>query len=52
MMDTTKLVPSGIALAICYGVAHFVKNPMVKAGAYGVMGMIVARQVPYVKDAI
>lgn len=51
-MDTTKLVPAGIALAIAFAVAKFVANPMVKAGAYGVMGMIVAKQVPYVKDAI
>lgn len=51
-MDTSKLVPSGIALAICYGVAHFVKNPMVKAAAYGAMGVIVAKQVPYVREAL
>ena len=51
-MDTSKLVPMGIALAIAYGVAKFISNPMVKAGAYGVMGIIVARQIPYVKDAI
>lgn len=42
----------GIALAIAYGVAKFVANPMVKAGAYGVMGIIVAKQVPYLKDAV
>ncbi len=51
-MDTSKLIPSGIALAICYGVAHFVSNPMVKAAAYGAMGVIVAKQVPYVQDAL
>lgn len=51
-MDTTKLVPAGIALAIAYAAAHFVKNPMVKAAAFGVMGVIVAKQIPYVKDAI
>lgn len=51
-MDTTKLVPMGIALAIAYGVAKFIPNPMVKAGAYGVMGIIVAKQVPYLKDAV
>lgn len=50
-MDTSKLLPMAIALGICYGVARFVPNPMVKAGAYGVMGVIVARQVPYVKTA-
>lgn len=51
-MDTTKLMPVGIALAILYGVAHFVKNPMVKAAAYGAMGVVVAKQVPYVKEAL
>jgi hypothetical protein len=51
-MDTTKLVPAGIALAICYAVSKFVPNPMVKAGAYGVMGLIVAKQVPFVQDAL
>ncbi|WP_288254047.1 hypothetical protein [uncultured Hydrogenophaga sp.] len=50
-MDTSKLVPMAIALGICYAVARFVPNNMVKAGAYGVMGVIVARQVPYVKNA-
>ena len=51
-MDTTKLVPIGIALAICYAAAHFVKSPIVKAAAYGAMGVIVAKNVPYVKDAL
>lgn len=51
-MDTSKLIPAGIALAICYGAAHFLKNPMFKAAAYGAMGVIVAKQVPYVKDAL
>lgn len=51
-MDTTKLIPAGIALAIAYAASRFVPNPMVKAAAYGVMGVIIAKQVPYVKDAI
>lgn len=51
-MDTTKLVPAAIALGICYAAAHFSSNPMVKAAAYGAMGVIVAKQVPYVKDAL
>jgi hypothetical protein len=51
-MDTKALVPTGIALAILYGISHFVKNPIVKAGAYGAMGVILAKQVPYVKDAL
>ena len=51
-MDTTKLIPTGIALGILFAISHFVKNPMVKAGAYGAMGVILAKQVPYVKDAL
>lgn len=51
-MDTTKLMPAGIALAILYGVSHFVKNPMVKAAAYGAMGVIVGKQIPYVSAAL
>lgn len=51
-MDTSKLMPSAIALAILYGVAKFVANPMVKAAAYGAMGVVVAKQIPYVKEAL
>jgi len=51
-MDTSKLVPLGISLGICYAVAKFVSNPMVKAAAYGVAGVIVAKQVPYLQNAL
>ena len=51
-MDTAALTKIGIALAVSFGVAHFVKNPMVKMAAYGVMGVIVAKQVPYVNEAL
>lgn len=51
-MDTSKLMPIGIAVGILYAVSHFVKNPQVKAAAYGAMGVIVAKQIPYVKEAL
>lgn len=53
-MDTTKLVPAGIALAVLYGVAHFIKNPMVKAACYGAMGVVVLKNapIPYVSSAL
>lgn len=51
-MDTSKLMPIAIALGICYAAAKFVSNPMVKAAAYGTMGVIVARQIPYVQEAL
>ena len=51
-MDTSKLVPVGIALGICYAVSHFIKNPAVKAAAFGVAGVVVARQIPYLQDEL
>jgi hypothetical protein len=51
-MDTSKLVPMAIALGIAYGISKFSSNPMVKAAAYGVAGVIVAKQIPYVQDAL
>lgn len=51
-MDTSKLLPAGIALAILFGVSRFVPNQMVKAAAFGAMGVIVAKQIPYVKEAL
>lgn len=52
IMDTTKLVPMAIALGIAYAAAKFSSNQTVKAAAYGVMGVIVAKQIPYVQDAL
>lgn len=51
-MDTSKLVPLGIALGICYAVAKFAPKDWMKASAYGVAGVIVAKQVPYLNAAL
>jgi hypothetical protein len=51
-MDTAKIVPLAIALGIAYGVSKFSSNPMVKAAAYGVAGVVVAKQIPYLQDAL
>lgn len=51
-MDTSKLVPLGIALGICYTVQKFAPQAWIKAAALGAAGVIVAKQVPYVKDAL
>jgi hypothetical protein len=51
-MDTATLTKLGIAVAIAYGVFHFSKNQAVKGAALGVLGTVVAKQVPYVKDAL
>ncbi len=50
-MDS-NLTKTAIALAIVYGIYKFVPNQAVKAAALGVAGTIVARQIPYVQDAV
>lgn len=51
-MNTEKLIPVSIALGICYAVTRFSTNAAVKAAAYGVAGVVIARQVPYLQDAL
>lgn len=51
-LTTSQLTKLGIALGICYGVYKFVPSPAVKAAALGVAGTIVAKQIPYVSDAL
>lgn len=51
-MNQADLIKAGIALGIVYAVYKFVPNAAVKAAALGVGGMIVAKRVPYVNDAI
>lgn len=51
-MDTASLTKSAIAVGIALAVAKFVSNPMVKAAAYGVVGVVVAKNIPFVQDAI
>lgn len=52
MPDSATLTKAAIGLGVALAVAHFVKNSAVKAAAYGVAGMIVAKQIPFVQDAI
>jgi hypothetical protein len=51
-MDVSKLMPTAIAVGIAFAVAKFVPNPMVKAAAYGVIGVAVAKQLPVVKNGL
>lgn len=51
-MSKEKLIATGIALGIAYAIQKFVPNQMVKAGAFGVMGVIVAKNIPYVSNAL
>lgn len=51
-MNTKKLMAAGIAIVAAYAVTKFVKNPAVVAAAYGVIGTVVAKQIPYVNNAL
>lgn len=51
-MNTAILTKTAIALGIVYAVYRFVPNTAVKAAAMGVVGTIVARQIPYVNEAL
>lgn len=48
----TKLKNAAIGLAIAYGIFRFIDNKMVQAAAAGVMGVIVANNVPYTDAAV
>ena len=51
-MDTAQLTKMAIALGILYAVQKFAPQQWVKAAAIGAAGVIVLKQVPYVKDAL
>ena len=51
-MNTASLTKAGIGVAIALAVAKFAPNQAVKAAAFGVAGVIVGLQVPYVRDAL
>lgn len=51
-MNSADLTKLGIALGLTFAAYKFIGNPMVKAAAIGVMGTIVAKQIPYVREAL
>lgn len=51
-MDVSKFLPTALTVGIAFAVAKFVPNPMVKAAAYGVMGVAIGRQLPVLKNGL
>lgn len=51
-MNLGNLQKPLIGAAICYAIYKYVDNSAVKTAAIGVVGLIVAKQLPFVKDAI
>lgn len=51
-MDMNKMKALAIGLALVYGVYKFGKGDALKAAALGVGGVMIAKNVPYVRDAL
>ena len=51
-MNTAALTKVAISLGILYAVHKFVPNQAVKVAAMGAMGVVVAKQIPYVQEAL
>jgi hypothetical protein len=52
MLTQSEMMKLGMALGICFAAYKFVGNPAVKAVALAVGGVIVARKVPVLSDAL
>lgn len=50
-MTTSEMTNLGIALAVIFAAYKFGPTP-VKAAAMGVAGVMIAKRVPYLKDAV
>lgn len=51
-MNTANISKIAIGAGIAYAVYKYVDNTAVKSAALGVLGLIVAKQVPFVKEAV
>lgn len=51
-MNQGDLIKAGIALGIVWAIYKFAPGQAIKAAALGVGGTIVAKQLPFVKDAL
>lgn len=52
MLTQTQVVRTGIALGVLYGIYKFAPHQALKAMALGAAGTVIAKQVPYVRDAL
>lgn len=52
MLSQAEMMRVGIALGICFAAYKFIPHQAAKAAALGVAGVVVARRVPYLQDAL
>lgn len=51
-MNSADMTRLGIALGVLYAAYRFAPQPAVKAMALGAAGVIVGKQVPFVREAL
>lgn len=51
-MSQSEMVRTAVAVGILFAAYKFIPNQQAKAAALGVLGVVIAKQVPYVQDAI
>ncbi len=51
-LTSSQLTKIAIALGMCYAAYRFVPGAAAKAMALGVAGTVVAKQIPYISDAL
>ena len=51
-LTASEMTKIAVALGICIAAYKFLPNAAMKAAALGVAGTIVAKQIPYVSDAL
>lgn len=51
-LTSSEITKIAIALGVCFAAYKFLPHSAAKAAALGVAGTIVAKQIPYVQDAL
>ncbi len=51
-MTSSEMTKAAIGLGICFAAYKFGTHPAIKAMALGVAGVIVAKRVPYLSEAV
>lgn len=51
-LTSSQLTKLAVALGACFAAYKFLPHPAAKAMALGVAGVIVGKQLPYVKEAL
>lgn len=51
-LTSSEITKAGLGLAVCYAIYKMVNHQAAKAAALGVAGVIIAKRLPFVSDAM